>query len=81
VTQTNFQFTPSSFTVGKGDTITVKDATTGTPHTFTISGQGIDVTNNPGQSQPVVIDLPPGTYPFMCRFHASQGMTGTLVVK
>jgi len=29
----------------------------------------------------VTIDLAPGTYPFICRFHESQGMTGTLVVK
>lgn len=27
------------------------------------------------------IDLPPGTYPFVCRFHESMGMTGTLVVR
>jgi plastocyanin len=25
--------------------------------------------------------LPPGTYPFVCRFHESMGMKGTLVVR
>ena len=32
-------------------------------------------------AQDVTIDLAPGTYPFICRFHEGQGMTGTLVVK
>jgi len=28
----------------------------------------------------VTIDLTPGTYPYVCRFHESMGMTGTLVI-
>ena len=40
----------------------------------------IDVTNPGGSSQVVTIDLPAGTYPFICRFHVSSGMKGTLVV-
>jgi hypothetical protein len=51
-----------------------------TPHTFTVQGTKIDVTNDGGASQDVTIDLKPGTYPFLCRFHQSLGMTGTLVV-
>ncbi len=43
-------------------------------------GKGIDVTVNPGSSAKIKIDLPAGTYPFECRFHASMGMTGTLTV-
>ena len=81
VSQINYQFSPSNLTVKKGDTIAVKNATTGTPHTFTISGKGIDVTNDAGQTQSVVINLAPGTYTFFCRFHESLGMKGTLVVK
>jgi len=81
VSQINYQFTPAKFTVHTGATVAVKNATTGTPHTFTISGKGIDVTTNPGQTQSVVIDLPPGKYTFVCRFHQSLGMTGTLTVK
>ena len=45
-----------------------------------MTGQSIDVVNNPGQSQSVVVRLPPGTYPFICLYHQSIGMTGTLVV-
>jgi plastocyanin len=80
VSQANFSFSPSTFTVKSGDTITVKNTTSSTQHTFTITGQTVDVTMDPGTSQKVKISLPPGSYPFICRFHASQGMTGTLTV-
>jgi plastocyanin len=80
VTQANYQFTPSTFSVASGDTITVTNSTPGTPHTFTVTGQTIDVTVSPASSQDVTIDLPAGTYPFVCRFHQASGMTGTLTV-
>jgi len=72
-------FTPTTVTVPHGSTITVNNLSS-IPHTFTISGQSIDVTNPGGSSQVVTIDLPAGTYPFICRFHVSSGMKGTLVV-
>ncbi len=75
-----FVFTPAKLTVKKGQTITVANVGS-VPHTFTITGKGIDVVNNAGQSQSVTIDLAPGTYPFICRFHVSLGMKGTLIVK
>lgn len=37
--------------------------------------------NSGGQSQEVTINLAPGTYRFVCRFHESLGMEGTLIVK
>jgi plastocyanin len=80
VTQANYQFSPSTFSVASGDTITVTNSTPGTPHTFTVTGQTIDVTVSPASSQDVTIDLPAGTYPFVCRFHQASGMTGTLTV-
>ncbi len=81
VTQANYQFSPAKFTVHQGDTITVSDTNPSTPHTFTIDGTDIDVSNTPQQSQDVTVDLKPGTYTFYCRFHRSLGMQGTLVVK
>jgi plastocyanin len=72
-------FDPATFSVKTGDTITVSNVGT-FPHTFTVTGQSIDVTNSAGASQDVTIDLPPGTYPFICRFHQSSGMKGTLTV-
>jgi len=80
VTQANYTFSPSTFKVASGDTITVKDSTPSTPHTFTIDGQNVDVEVSPATSQDVKIDLPAGTYPFFCRFHQAEGMTGTLTV-
>jgi plastocyanin len=81
LTQVNYQFTPAKITVHQGDTVTVSDTNPNTPHTFTVTGTDIDVANDPMSSQDVTIDLAPGTYPFICRFHEGQGMTGTLVVK
>ena len=80
LTQANYQFAPAKITVNQGDTITVSDTTPSTPHSFTIDGTSIDVTNNAGQSQDVTIDLQPGTYTFYCKFHRSSGMEGTLTV-
>lgn len=74
---TGFTFTPSTFTVKEGAKITVTNAGS-IDHTFTV--KGIDVVNSPGQSHQVVIDLAPGTYTFVCRFHASLGMKGTITV-
>jgi plastocyanin len=73
-------FSPTELTVKQGDTITVKNVSS-MPHTFTITGKGIDVVDQPGQTTDVTIDLPPGTYEFICRFHVSSGMKGTLIVQ
>jgi plastocyanin len=72
-------FFPSSVSVKTGTTLTIQNVGS-VPHTFTISGQGVDVTNDTGQTHQVTISLSPGTYPFICRFHESSGMTGTLTV-
>jgi plastocyanin len=75
-----FTFSPSTVTVNQGQTITLVNVSD-TAHTFTVTGQGIDVETMPGESAKVTIDLPPGTYPFVCRFHESMGMKGTLLVR
>lgn len=72
-------FSPTSLTVKKGASVDVSNVGS-SAHTFTINGKGIDVVNDPGQSQKVTITLAPGTYPFVCRFHEAQGMKGTLTV-
>ena len=76
----SFTFSPSTVTATQGQTITLDNVSTAA-HTFTVTGQGIDVETQPGKTAQVTIDLPPGTYPFVCRFHESMGMTGTLVVR
>ena len=74
-----FVFSPTTLTVKKGESITVTNVGSAS-HTFTITDKGIDVVNSPGQSQNVSITLAPGTYQFICRFHVSLGMKGTLTV-
>jgi plastocyanin len=80
VVAANYSFTPSNVTVKSGATIKVQNSTPQTPHTFTVTGQSIDVSLDPQTTTKVTIDLPPGTYAFECRFHASLGMKGTLIV-
>ena len=75
-----FTFSPSTVTVHQGQTITLTNVSD-TAHTFTVTGQGIDIETMPGKTDTMTIDLPPGTYPFVCRFHESMGMKGTLVVR
>ena len=74
-----FVFSPAKLTLAKGQTVNVKDVGS-VAHTFTIQGKGVDVVNQPGQSQNVTIDLAPGTYTFICNFHVNLGMQGTLTV-
>jgi plastocyanin len=74
-----YTFVPSTVTVNRGQLITV-DNVSQVPHTFTVTGHGIDVETQSGKTSQITIDLPPGTYPFICRFHVSLGMKGTLVV-
>ena len=76
----SFAFMPSTITVKQGATLKL-DNVSDTAHTFTVTGQGIDVETQPGQTSQLTIDLKPGTYPFICRFHQSLGTTGTLMVK
>ena len=40
----------------------------------------LDVVNAVGQTQSTTINLKAGTYQFICRFHVSFGMKGTLIV-
>lgn len=75
-----YTFSPSTVTVNRGDTLTLKNVSDDS-HTFTVTGESIDVETQPEHSAKVTIDLPPGTYPFICRFHKELGMTGTLTVR
>jgi plastocyanin len=74
-----FVFSPNTVSIAEHGVITVKNVGT-VPHTFTIQSNGINQVMSPGTSAKITIDLAPGTYPFVCTFHQSQGMTGTLTV-
>jgi plastocyanin len=79
----DFRFTPSVIEANPGKlTITVVNAGK-VPHDFVLSTFNAKTdTLNSGDSGTVTIDIgSPGTYDFLCTFHASQGMKGRLVVR
>ena len=76
----SYTFSPSTVKVNEGQTITLENDSDDA-HTFTVIGQSIDIETLPGKTSHVAIDLPPGTYRFVCRFHRSKGMKGLLPVR
>lgn len=80
VQMNNFSYAPARIAVPRGSAIEVRNGNAATAHTFTVAGTAIDVEVAPLASAEVAIDLPPGRYRVACRFHAAQGMEGTLVV-
>jgi plastocyanin len=79
-TGNSYTFSPSTVKVNEGQTITLENVSDDA-HTFTVIGQSIDIETLPGKTSHVAIDLPPGTYRFVCRFHRSMGMKGLLLVR
>jgi plastocyanin len=78
---TGYTFVPARLTVRSGTPLTISNVSQiPITHTFTIAEHGIDVVLNPGESRTITIELPPGSYRFVCRFHVALGMKGRLVV-
>lgn len=80
----DFYFTPDRFTISANSDVPVTIVNQGdAPHNFEIKEQDISVDVAPGQREEVVINLPPGTYKFICNVpgHKQVGMNGSLVVK
>jgi plastocyanin len=50
-------------------------------HTFAIEGTGLDVLVEPRVQRRIEIDVPPGTYTFVCTVPGHESMTGTLEVR
>ena len=78
----DFYFNPTFVKVSGGGTATVEIENEGdTAHTFTIDGQDVDVTLQPGEKQEVEVKLPDsGQLQYYCRFHVGQGMQGAFYV-
>lgn len=64
--------------VAPGARITIKNADS-QAHTVTSKEGGFDVKVDPNGTATLTAPSKPGSYPFVCTFHAN--MTGTLVVK
>jgi plastocyanin len=80
VSLNNYLFDPGTVKVGMSDVVAVRNGNARTPHTFTVVGEDVDLELAPLTTETVSIDLAPGTYELICRFHESLGMTGTLRV-
>jgi plastocyanin len=76
----DYLFMPKTVKVDSGDTLEVRNGNARTPHTFTVVGEDVDLELAPLTSKTTTIDLAPGTYQLICRFHEQLGMKGTLQV-
>jgi plastocyanin len=76
----DYLFMPKTVKVDGGDALEVRNGNARTPHTFTVVGEDVDLELAPLTSKTTTIDLAPGTYQLICRFHEQLGMKGTLQV-
>lgn len=74
-----YRFAPANLSIELGDRIRVEN-TSDTTHTITASGAGIEFGDlQPGQNRFLEVS-DRGTIEFSCRYHAADGMIGTLTV-
>jgi len=76
----DFYFEPTVLTGSPGQKLMIDIENEGSAsHTFTIDGQDVDVTVEPGDRAEVEVTFPQsGEIRFYCRFHEAQGMAGAL---
>jgi plastocyanin len=77
--QDNF-FSPSNVTVAANGKLSVNNQGAAL-HNFTLEAAHVDQDVQPGSGHTFTISLAPGTYPFFCKYHKAQGMTGVLTVQ
>jgi plastocyanin len=81
LTMQNTSFSPSCAIAKSSQPIKIENKD-GILHNFSITGTVIDVDVQPGQTfNGESAGLAPGTYPFFCKYHKSQGMAGTVIVQ
>lgn len=83
VSMVDFAFEPGQLTVAEGQPVAFRFSNDGDgAHSFAVESLGIDVTVPAGRTRTVVVDLEPGTYPFVCSVgdHEEKGMAGRLTV-
>jgi plastocyanin len=73
------KWVPTELTLKAGESVLVRDTDPGAPHNFVVDGVGRSETMNEGDT--FTLKFPTaGRYTFVCTFHESQGMTGTITV-
>lgn len=84
VTAKDFEFDPSSLEVPAGEATSIRLVNAGdAPHTFTIDGQDVDESLEPGSDDgEAKVTVPAGgRVVFYCRFHRGRGMEGTITAR
>jgi plastocyanin len=78
----DFYFKPTTLTGKPGQTLTLELKNEGkTEHNFTLSDQNIDQDLQPDANTTVKVKFPSsGKVTFFCKYHKSQGMTGSLAI-
>ncbi len=74
------EFVPRSFSIQAGSEIALRNEGQA-PHNLTVEGQDVDHDVQPGGTETESLELEPGTYDIVCKFHEAAGMTGTLTVE
>jgi plastocyanin len=73
-------FEPASVTAPSGAVLVLTNEG-GFAHNFSVENEDIGEDVAVGQSKRVPLELPPGVYDFVCRFHEVRGMVGVLTVE
>lgn len=84
VTSFDIYFEPKEVTIPANTDVTFTLPNNGvTLHDFSIDELGIQVDLQPGATETVVINAPPGSYEYYCNVpgHKAAGMVGTLIVE
>jgi nitrite reductase (NO-forming) len=83
VTTMDNEFEPAEISIPTGAEVTVTVTNEGeAPHTFTSEELDVDSgTIDPGQNADVTFTAPDGDTEFICTFHESAGMVGTITVE
>ncbi|MDP9182404.1 MAG: cupredoxin domain-containing protein [Actinomycetota bacterium] len=76
---TGNHWSPSTLTLKAGDSVKVTDVDPDAPHNFVVAGVGRSKTLN--EDDTFTLTFPTaGTFDFVCTFHETQGMVGTITV-
>lgn len=80
VTASDFRFSPSAIVAAPGEVLTlVVHNASSTEHNLTQKAQGVDVDLKDGATRTVTLTVPSsGLLVFVCEYHASRGMAGTV---
>lgn len=74
------EFQPAEFEVAAGEVEITLDNTGAAEHNFSNEELGVDEDVAAGEQTTFTVDAEPGTYEFVCKYHESIGMVGTMTV-